>query len=46
MVGPVKISKVSSIAAASIFHFTQQTPLEAKQTCYIPVFLAKKLSLA
>jgi ABC-type siderophore export system fused ATPase/permease subunit len=43
--GLVKISKASAIAAASIFHFIQQTPLETQQTCYIPVVLVEKLVL-
>jgi len=31
MVEAILIGKASAVAAASIFHFTQQTPLEAKQ---------------
>lgn len=32
MVSAIQRSKASAVAAASMFHFTQQTPLEAKQT--------------
>lgn len=31
MVSAIKRSKASAIAAASVFHFTQQTPIEAKK---------------
>jgi cyclase len=31
MVNAVRVGHASAVAAASIFHFTEQTPLEAKQ---------------
>ena len=31
MLKVINIGKASAVAAASIFHFTQQTPLEAKK---------------